>query len=289
MQQAIKSSIGPTVLAASYQFVEINVPDAISTEARGINAKGDIVGGYIDADEVTHGFLLRKEVFTTIDVPNAAVTLGAHGITAQGDIVGSFRDAASVRHGYLLHDGQFTQIDFPGASGTLLNGINNTGDISGQFGPVGNPSGSFILKDGVFHNVHVPGSLVTIVFSATNNGQVLVGHAELPPDGATHGFVRTKSGDFQLIDFPGLSVPCTGARSINRQGDIVGIFTFIDKIEDCGKKPHGFLLQDGQYTQIDVPGSESTGAIAINNAGVIVGRFTDKEGNELGFKAVPRN
>jgi probable HAF family extracellular repeat protein len=117
-----------------------------------------------------------------------------------------------------------------------------------------------------------------------------VGQTTLPPDGGFHGFVRNKSGRFQLIDFPGTSVPCTGVRWINQRGDIVGLFTYVDSVEDCtGENTHGFLLRDGQYTQIDFPRSIDSKALAINDDGVIVGNFTDRQGNTHGFKAEPKD
>src|SRR2546429_1760248 len=49
----------------------IDVPGASSTQAKGINPEGDIVGEYSNATG-THGFLLSKGNFTTIDVPGAS-------------------------------------------------------------------------------------------------------------------------------------------------------------------------------------------------------------------------
>ncbi len=282
--------VSPLLFAADYRFTKIDVPHSILTDARGINARGDIVGRYEDADGVSHGFLLRKKLFSSINVPGSSVTLGARAINARGDIVGSFLDADGVPHGYLLRDGQFTQIDYPGASGSFTAGINNAGDITGShFDHMGNMSG-FILKDGAFHNVHVPHSLTTDVFSAQDNGLVLVGYT-MGPDRGFRGFIRTRPGDFQPIEFPGLSVPCNAARWINQRGDIVGSFAYVDSVDSCiPESPHhGFLLRGGQYTRVDFPGSEGTKVFAINDDGVIVGNFTDRRGNTYGFKAVPED
>ena len=295
MRQIIKLTlfclaVSPLLFGADYHFVKIDVPNSVLTDARGINARGDIVGSYEDADEVNHGFLLRKGVFTSIDVPNAAVTFGARAIDARGDIVGTFLGEDSVQHGYLLSDGQFTQIDYPAATNANAFGINNAGDLTGSHFDTGESGKGFILRDGVFHNVHVPGGLTTSVYFAQDNGRVLVGSTVMRSDGGHHGFVRNKPGDFQLIDFPGTSVPCTGARWINQRGDIVGFFTYVDNIENCtGELSHGFLLRDGQYTEIDFPGSIDTKVLAINDDGVMVGNFTDKNGNMHGFKALPQD
>jgi probable HAF family extracellular repeat protein len=282
--------VSPLLCAADYRFVKIDVPHSLFTEARGINARGDIVGRYEGVDGVSHGFLLRKKVFSSIDAPNAAVTLGARAINARGDIVGTFLDADSVQHGYLLRDGQFTQIDYPAASASFALGINNAGDLTGShFDATGNES-SFIFKDGIFEDVLVPGGLTTAVYFAQDNGRVLVGSTAMRPDGTVHGFVRNKPGSFELIDFPGLSVPCTGVRWINQPGDMVGLFSYVDSVEDCtGEQSHGFVLRDDHYARIDVPGSTSTKVLAINDDRVIVGGFTDRRGNTHGFKATPEH
>ncbi len=99
--------------AFSLTFTTLDFPDATSTSAVGINASGDIVGGYDDADGVGHGFLLAKGTFTTIDVPGATFS-AAHGINSAGKIVGEYGDLATfVFHGFLLAKGTFTTIDVP--------------------------------------------------------------------------------------------------------------------------------------------------------------------------------
>jgi probable HAF family extracellular repeat protein len=115
-------------------FTPIEVPGATFTTAIGINARGQIVGGFRDAGGTIHGFLLDKGVFTQIDVdvPGATRT-EATGINARGQIVGSFTDARGVRRGFLLDSGVFTPIDVPGAAATTAFGITEQGQIVGFF------------------------------------------------------------------------------------------------------------------------------------------------------------
>lgn len=286
-------AVRPLLFAADYRFVKINVPNSIETQATGINARGDVVGSFIDADGFHHGFLLRKGAFTTIDVPGAAETWAARGINARGDIVGNFDEPGyTARHGYLLSNGQFTRIDYPGSSQTVVERINNAGDITGTwYDAPGNVSG-FIRKDGTFHNVSIPGGTNENVRAAQDNGRVLVGSVWMTFPGGGHGFIRRKPGEFELVDYPGLSVPCTGVRAINQRGDIVGGFARINDDEPCYppfRESHGFLLRHGKFTLIDFPGSPDTDAFCINDDGVIVGRYADRNGNIRGFKAVPRH
>jgi uncharacterized membrane protein len=268
----------------SLKFVAFDFPKATATNPAGINARGDIVGNYRDAYGVTHGFLLAQRIFTTIDFPNATFT-SARAINARGDIVGRILGPSGDEHGFLLRDGNFIQIDYPGASATTARGINNDGEITGRhFDNAGNESG-FVLKDGEFHNVFFPGSCSTDVWSAMDNERVLVGDICTNADNGIHGYIRIKPGDFHTIDFPGASAPCTAVRWINERGDMVGVYA--NTPNDCDNfQTHGFLLRDGRYTGIDVPGSIITGVFGINDDGQMVGQYTDKNGNAHGFEVV---
>src|SRR6266849_6912358 len=94
-------------------FEFIDVPNAGPTVANGINNRGQIVGLFRNAFG-THGFLLSKGQFATIDVSPGASDTEAYGLNDKGDIVGKFLDS-SGEHGFLLARGTFTQIDIPGA------------------------------------------------------------------------------------------------------------------------------------------------------------------------------
>ena len=106
-------------------YTTIDVPGATATSASRINARGQIVGGYVDANGNGHAFLLDKGVFTTIDVPGANGT-GAFGINNSGAIVGVYL-AGGTEHGFLLDNGVFTTIDPPGSTLTDAFDINNRG------------------------------------------------------------------------------------------------------------------------------------------------------------------
>jgi len=296
MQRAIKMvlfwlALCSPLLAADYRFAKIDFPNAIATTAGSINARGDISGLYFDANGVGHGFLLSKGVFSTIDFPDASFT-SARAMNARGDIAGRIHDANGNDHGFLLHDGHFTQIDYPGAAATVGRGINNAGDVTGNHVNSAGTESGFILKNGTFYNVRVPLSLSTEVWMAEDNGRVMVGNAVMQPDGALHGYVRNQPGNFQTIDFPsGGSFPCTAPRWINERGDIVGTYVVANNTDECYSVGalRGFLLRQGKYIAIDVPGSTKTLVFGINDDGVIVGSYEDKQGVDHGFKAVPKD
>jgi hypothetical protein len=80
----------------------MNDPKAGSRSGQGTqalcnNARGDVVGGYVDTGNVGHGFLLHKGVYSTIDNPHGATV--ASGIDSKGEIVGAY--TAGSTHAYL--------------------------------------------------------------------------------------------------------------------------------------------------------------------------------------------
>jgi hypothetical protein len=51
------------------QFTPENFPNSVQTQVIGINKHGSTAGFYIDAAGATHGFLLIKGTFSTVDLP----------------------------------------------------------------------------------------------------------------------------------------------------------------------------------------------------------------------------
>jgi probable HAF family extracellular repeat protein len=117
--------IGHGFLLDGDVFITIDHPDAVTeTAASAINNRGQIVGGYVDAEGTIRGFLLKDGVFTPIDHPDAGAGPSAGTVARdtnkRGQIVGFYVDAEGEVHGFLRDkQGVFTPIDQPGCpSGT---------------------------------------------------------------------------------------------------------------------------------------------------------------------------
>ena len=275
--------VAAQVQAADYTYVRISVPGSVETWANGINARGDIVGQYFTADGGPYGFLLRKGVYTTIEHP-AAAGLPARRINSRGDIVGVLHDFQDATHGYLLSDGQLTRFDSPDphSSFTVANGLNDAGDVVGFW-----DGGGFLVRDGRLSKAPSGGvsGVEYRVFDIQDNRRVLVGTAI--SNGGIDGFISRRAGEIELISYP-LPGACTAIRGMNERGDLVGSVATDDCFPPFGDA-RGFLLRDGEFTQIHFPGAQGTDAWDINDDGVIVGRFIDRAGRLVGFKAKPNN
>ena len=85
--------------------------------------------------------------------------------------------------------------------------------------------------------------------------------------GVTGQAMAQPSYSFTLLDVPGSSKASAVALGINAPGQIVGSYY------DAAYLHHGFLLDQGGYTTLDVPGSIWTYASGINASGQIMGSY----------------
>jgi probable HAF family extracellular repeat protein len=241
--------------AGNSSFTTIDVPGAFTTEARGINTAGRIVGFFLEGlFGPEHGFLFisRRDdgehdkhagdgSFTQIDVPGVPGNTAVLDINNVAQIVGGFGDSTGG-HGFVDTRGSFTAFDVPGAQSTDGSGINDAGQIVGTFNVPPPPTGG-----------------------AARN----------------HGFFRDSNGTLTTIEVPGAVDESAGG--INNAGQIVGSFDADVSLQHT----HGFVrYTNGTFIQLDVPGAMKTSASGINDTGQIVGAFVDSAG-EHGFLATP--
>ena len=283
--------------AADPTFTTFDFPGAIFTDGVDINRSGDIVGHYIDANGIDHGYLLHNGCFTTVDFPKGDGG-HVHGINSAGDIVGLYY-VGNKYHGFLLSKGVYTSIKFPDARNTRANGINSAGDIVGTYvedknDPIqGNNDGKthgFLLSGGVFRTIDFPDAHYTEAWRINDRGQVL-GRYRIHGD--YHVFLLTlATGEFTSIDFPGASETAGGLTQmggLNNHGDIASGYS--NSLSDWSLESfgalHGFLLKNGSFTSFDVPTAAGTVPFGINDRGLIVGGYTDANFQVHGFLRSP--
>ena len=155
-------------------------PGSISTQAFGVDAFGAIVGPYSDVSNHVHGFVYRKGVYSSIDVPSAKDTF-LNATSSNGNILaGSYNGSDGHEHGFLFQNNVFTTVDYPGAVDTVINGVNDLGDYVGAWGngtPIfGNSEyNGFLFSGGSYVSVNLPwaGVSVTQVFTINNKKQMV--------------------------------------------------------------------------------------------------------------------
>ncbi len=131
---------------------------------------------------------------------------------------------------------QLLSFDYPDSQNSALRGINNGGQVSGFFRLRGAPGRHGFLATPLAND------------QGSQNNQCLA-TASLEP---RHG-VR-----FESFDYPGSTN--TQATAITPAGEIVGRYSSADGRE------HGFVLRDGAFTAVDVPGATFSTDVAWVNA-----------------------
>ena len=115
----------------------ITFPGAVNTYGDFVNAAGAVVGSYIDADGMFHGFIRNPDgSFTTIDLPempnlqflfvNTITDFGAVGFRAKAanDILRSY---------ILMPDGTLYEVRIPDSVITVVRNVNQDGSIVGYY------------------------------------------------------------------------------------------------------------------------------------------------------------
>ena len=186
-------------------IITFDAPGAVATFVAGINPAGVISGGYVDANNVLHGYVRAPDgTFTTYEAPGAGTGpgqgTGPNGINnPAGDITGNVTDASNVTHGYIrAKDGTIAKFDAPGATvafGTVGFGINPAGVIAGIWGDSNMVHGFVRAKDGTITTFDPPSSIGTFMADGgcINPAGLIVGQY-FDATFVQHGFVRAPDG-----------------------------------------------------------------------------------------------
>jgi hypothetical protein len=213
--------------------------------------------------------------FTVLDFPGAAQTRFL-AVNDQGDAVGDYVDSDGNLHALLYRDGQLSNIDPPGAVGIAQAvGINVEGEVTGEYLDNAGFFHGFLLSQGRYQNLDFPG-VPDSQATGINERHHVVGSYDLGDQNTSIGFVMGNgaSRSFEVLDS---SPQTTLPRDISNDGLVVGQYQGLDNAV------HGFLLSNGTFTAIDVPGTTETIAAGINSAGQISGSYRDGNGVEHAF------
>jgi probable HAF family extracellular repeat protein len=167
------------------RFTRLDFPGAGSSQAFGINDRGQVVGEYKDGAGKFHGYVWDRGRFVTIDVPGATAT-SAFDINNRGQILFRYSDDRSLFRGAVLSKGLFTRIDVPGVPAIFPFGLNDRGQIVGISGDPADltTARGFLLAEGAkgpVTTISRPGAAVTVPTGINNRGQI-VGIAVNPED-----------------------------------------------------------------------------------------------------------
>ena len=212
---------------------------------------------------------------------------GVFGITDGLTIVGNWFDSNNVEHGYFgTLAGKYTTFD-AGPGGTEPRGMNDTGAIVGYYNPSEDVDGGQEFerdRKGAFNNITKSGVPLVGIIQGINtvpNGTFVGDYYQVDKSGAFTGlrFGFLGDGGRWVANLPLPNAASKPApRGINDLGVVVGYFV-------TNSVQHGFILQNLTEKQVDYPdpGSQGTNLQAVNDAGLVVGQWTDAAGNTHSF------
>ena len=305
---------------AQFSYAPINVPGAVSTEARGINNKGEIVGFYKTAacgdydykvpNCPTKGFKYVNGSYIKLMVPGS-ITTAIMGVNDAGDLVGFYSKQVSgcsnpVFHGFIwYHQNLVKTIDHPSSdscntyptnvSGTTVPfGINKAGVVVGGIWGV-TPTGAFpntgwVWINGTFTTMN-PGEVAgsgTCCWSVTgisNNG-ILSGQV-FKADFWEAWMKQSTDEDFYLNTTNNSGD--TFGTGLNSNVDTIGYTGingwFAKRIElSEGSNDSG---ETPSFIPVAYPSGGNTIPFGVNDARAVVGLYSDSKGVIHGFLAKP--
>jgi hypothetical protein len=265
-------SMGSAAFAQTY--TTFTVPGAKSTAALLINGAGTVVGTYVDAGEVQHGFVREADGTITSFDPVGSTSTTPTGIDKSGTIVGTFQ-AGSTSHGFLrTANGTITTFDPKRSSDTWVTAIHGMTIgyyLTGRRKVVG-----FTRKStGRYGRVRYPNAQRTEPI-AINDVAVITGSYRSSKHDDWHGFLLAPDGTYTAFDPVGAVL--TNPAGVSRDGTVVGTFQ-----DSAGE--HGFVrAADGTVSPFDVSGAEATTALGINTDDTVVGNYADATGAAHGYQ-----
>jgi hypothetical protein len=217
-------------------------------------------------------------IFSYSTPPYVMGTVG--GINGSGTIVGSLDDA-NLLSGFIRDSsGTFTAplIDpVENELDTVPTAINNSSTICGWYYTSDTGYHGFFYSNGTYTNYDPPEGSSAHLTGINDAGDFAGFYAGI--DGTTLGLIVV-NGQFNQVAVPGAaSTQCVG---INNLDQVVGTYVVG---HGAHATAHGFMRAvDGTLTYpIDYPGATNTVPEAINDAGLIVGFWTNSQGKTHGF------
>lgn len=297
----------PGMTRGSFTTVN-NQMDPTFNQLLGINNRGT-VAGYFGSGEKGHpnrGYLLYltrsgRTWYRNENVPGARQTQ-VTGLNDRGVTVGFWsrqnrRNQMNNNFGFYTWHGRFHTVNWPTMNNARppvdqLLGVNDRNVAVGFYtnGQGVSRGFEYNIMTRRFSRVLIPGIMnlsksVSLTATAINNHGDVAGFYSVG-GGMTNAFLKTGSGRFTRLAYPGAS--STQAFGVNDWREVVGAYTMGS---GDNAKTFGFTWtrRAGFMSVSDPMGMGTTLLNGVNNAGALVGFYTDSAGNTDGLVWAPRH
>jgi len=223
------------ILTAKGEFTAIDPPGSTLTSPNYINDENVVVGNYLDASGVTHGFILNRGHYTIFNVPGALAT-ALSSINLEGEMTGftclvdPTCEAPPYKSFTVSTRGEITSFNPFGAISSFAAGVNVFGAVVGTYTDSGGMTHGYQLKNGNFTSNDFPGSILTFNGGINPQGEIVGFYTDT--SNVTHSFLL-KDGSYTGFDPPGATY--SNAGGINLSNIIVGFFI------DSKHVAHGYI------------------------------------------------
>ena len=269
-------------------------PGAVETYADFVNARGRIVGSYIDAEGVYHAYFYAQhsDHFSSLD-PLESTNLEyyfLHGINDVGTYVARTKAVDDIPRTYIGTFRGLHELRFPGSVSTEGWNINQDGSVVGHYDspdgrrhgfiarPIADTSAEPVVPPAgfnyTFESIDVPG-VDFLELTASSDFEDYAGNTRSPDGEKIVGFTLI-DGVFTTYDFPGSQN--TYFYALGNDGRAAGHY------EDSEGLFHGVVLENGELREYSFPDSVETEIYGISDAtGALTGNFIDASGIRRGF------
>ncbi len=282
-------------MASGWSFSKLNNSnDPTFNQLLGINNRGQIAG-YFGSGAAGHpnkGYLLSLggfSAFTNENFPGGIQTQ-VIGINDTGVSVGFWltqntKSMTNNNFGFYDWHGQFHNVNFPTRNMAKppvnqLLGVNDSDIAVGFFtGSKGNSHAyAYSIPGGWFHRIRISGAVSSTASGINNRGDIAGFYTGR--GGVTRGFLLGAHGHLYRLSVPGSS--STMAFGVNDNREVVGTYMVGS---GNNAKSFGFIWSRdfGFRTVNDPHGRGATTLNGINDAGALVGFYTDAKGNTDGL------
>jgi hypothetical protein len=299
---------GPASASTGYQFRTLNNDrDLTFNQLLGINNSG-VIAGYFGSGAQGHpnkGYELFPGYgpgsYANENFPGSVQTqvtgLNDNGVTVGFWSTQNTKSMTNNNFGFYAAGGRYYSVNFPTGDNASpqvdqLLGVNDH-DIAVGFytnGQGSNRGYTYNIRTHQFTRVLPPGftnstslQSPSLTAAAINNyGDVAGFYAK--SSSVTDAFLLLHDGKFITLAVPGASM--TQAFGVNDHDEVVGAYTVGS---GSNAATHGFTWRPGYgFQTVDDPhGKGATTINGVNDAGVLVGFYTDSHGNTDGMLAIP--
>jgi hypothetical protein len=255
--------------SATYTASTFDLPGASYTQVWDITNSGQLVG------TSALGSFIHSAGVTSFLPTYLGLAPSALGMSDNGVVVGSVVDANGFFTGLFYEAGTYTPLVIPGADFTQVRHISADGRYAAGYYSGPSLTGGFVLDRSTSALTLLPAiaNASTLIMQGANSAGLVTGSISSSTNRSGILYDATTGVTTYYATAAGLAAP--RFRDINDAGLITG---FVGSVSLVGTVANGFET-------FSMAGATSTTAQGINEAGVVVGNYTDANGDIHGFIA----